>query len=150
MVKFVLSFLLLFGGYTVANAEDVDTDSSSVLTDFLFLEGIIALNSAIAMASPEVFGTGMVLLSPLAMSEDTNMINNSVAMGGAISLGLYNGLELNDSKYSNTDVFVRNVVGWHLVFASMWLSHKITDEKQTTAYIAPSGDGLVFSINHRF
>jgi len=150
MIKFVLAILLLFSGYAVADGEISESDTSFGLKEFLFMEGIIAVNSALAVPSPEVFGTALVLFSPLAMSEHNSKANNYVTLGGAVSLGLYNALELKESTYSDTEVFMRNMVGWHLAFASIWLSDKLIGDKQTSAYIAPRGDGFVLAIDHQF
>lgn len=125
-------------------------ESPNYVAGFFLGEGLFALNAYMASESPEGYGTLLTLLSPLGASSNVSDVTNYVGIGSAMSIGLYNAIELKDESYSKSEVFKKNLVGWHLFAASIWLSEKLTGNKETVAYIAPLNSGAILAINHRF
>ena len=127
-----------------------DKEEPNYLASILIFEGLFALNSYMASESPEGYGALLTLLSPLGTSSNVSDTTNYVGVGSAMSIGLYNVIELKDDSYSKSEIFKKNMVGWHLFAASIWLSEKLTGNKETVASITPLHDGAVLTINHRF
>jgi len=42
------------------------------------------------------------------------------------------------------------MIGWHVFVASLFISKKLTDNKETIAYTAPLNDGAVLAIKYNF
>ena len=150
MRKYLILFLFIFSMPSWAEESPQDKKEPNYLAGFLLVEGLFALNSYMASESPEGYGALLTLLSPLGVSSNVSDTTNYVGIGGAMTLGLYNAVELKDESYSKSEIFKKNMVGWHLFTASIWLSEKFTCDKETVAYIAPLNDGTVLAINHRF
>ncbi|MCB2386847.1 hypothetical protein [Thalassolituus alkanivorans] len=150
MRKYLILFLFIFSMPSWAEESPQDKKEPNYLAGFLLVEGLFALNSYMASESPEGYGALLTLLSPLGVSSNVSDTTNYVGIGGAMTLGLYNAVELKDESYSKSEIFKKNMVGWHLFTASIWLSEKFTGDKETVAYIAPLNDGTVLAINHRF
>lgn len=150
MRKYLILFLFIFNMPSWAEESPQDKKEPNYLAGFLLVEGLFALNSYMASESPEGYGALLTLLSPLGVSSNVSDTTNYVGIGGAMTLGLYNAVELKDESYSKSEIFKKNMVGWHLFTASIWLSEKFTGDKETVAYIAPLNDGTVLAINHRF
>jgi len=148
--KFCLLFLVVFNVSCIAQEVSSSQDEHSNFTKVLFIEGLFIGNAYLATVSPEVYGAILTLGAPLGGSSEVSDTTNLVNIGVASSLGLYNAMELNSDKYSKSDVFMKNMFGWHLFAVSSWLSEKLSGNKETVAYIAPYIDGAALAVNHRF
>lgn len=149
MHKYLFLIMLLLSTPS-SSEESTSNKEPNYVAGFLIAEGLFALNSYMASESPEGYGALLTLLPPLGASSHLSDTTNYVGIGGAMSLGLYNAIELKDESYSKSDIFKRNMVSWHLFAVSVWLSEKLTGNKETIAYIAPLNDGAVLAINYRF
>lgn len=77
-----------------------------------------------ASESPEDYGALLTLLSLLGASSNVSDTTNYVGIGSAMSIGLYNAVEFKYGGYSKSEIFKRNMVGWHLFAVSIYLSEK--------------------------
>lgn len=150
MRKYLFFLLVALSTPSLSEEGDSSEKEPNYVAGFLIAEGLVALNSYMASESPEGYGTLLSLLSPLGASSNVSETTNYVSIGSAVSLGLYNAIELKDESYSKSEVFKKNMVGWHLFAASIWLSEKLTGNKETIAYVAPLNGGAILGINHRF
>lgn len=116
------------------------------------LEGLFALYSAWAAASPQGAGWTIVILSPIAAgsgSSENAAAGVGFAAGGA-GLGLYNAFELRSSKYSRTERFWRNMAGWHAALGCGLISGWIFDPSKVAIAVAPGPDGPLLLVSGRF
>lgn len=82
-----------------------DKEEPNYLASILIFEGLFALNSYMASESPEGYGALLTLLSPLGTSSNVSDTINYVGVGSAMSIGLYNVIELKDDSYSKSEIF---------------------------------------------
>lgn len=150
MQRLLIFIVFIFSMPSWSEELPKDEKEPDYITGFFFAEGLLILNSYMASESPEGYGTLLTLLSPFGASSNASDTTNYVSIGGALSLGLYNAFELRNENYSRTEVFKRNMIGWHVFAASLLISKKLTDNKETIAYIAPLNDGAVLAINYNF
>jgi|GEM_PF-3437731 len=151
-VKFVLLILLMLSSsVAIANEEEGSEEKKwGPVKTIAVAEGLILVNSYLASLSPEGVGTAMTLLSPLSISYDSSPAMNWVGVGSMASLGLYNALELSDSKYSERDVFKRNLVAWHLTAAALYLTEKYTGKKEPIVSFSATGDSVSLLFHKSF
>jgi hypothetical protein len=149
---FVLVLTIALSAHTVFAADGVEEKKkmNPALT-FALAEGLFVVNSGLASASPEYYGIALTLISPLGMNEKASNITNGVIMGSAVSLGLYNAVELRKDNYSKSDVFARNMYVWHAFAAMVYLSELITGNKIESDKVAvvpiEKGMGVAISVN---
>lgn len=144
-----LIFVILFVfSVPFARAENYDMD----VKKFAVMEGFVFLNAGLATADPEVYGTALAILSPLGMSSNSSKTTNYVGVSGAITLGLYNALELSDERYSSKDVFVSNLYGWHALAAITYITEELMGQSYGTEYLAMrlSDKGFSVALNYAF
>ena len=146
MQKSFLLFLSIF----CCSSPIAQGKETSAMSTFLFQEGAFVLSSYLASEYPQETGALITVLSPLGASPSATETTNYVAVGGMMTIGLYNAIELKDDSYSKSDVFKRNMIGWHVFATSLWLSEKITGQRKTITFLAPLNDGAVLTVNHRF
>jgi len=148
--RFVLVFLAVFASNVLA--EPKEKFELHPVFYFAILEGFVAINSAMASESPEVYGSVLTLLSPLGATSSVSTTTNWVGIGSAASLGLYNAIELSDEKYSKHDIFIKNIYGWHAFALITAVTEWITGEKVETENVAviPVHQGVLVSLNYAF
>lgn len=146
-LRFILVFLALFTSNVLAEEEEFELHPA---LGFVLLEGLVAINSAMASEEPEAFGVALALLSPLGASNNVSETTNWAGIGSAFSLGLYNAIELSNEKYSKHDIFIRNVYGWHAFALVTGVTEYLTGEKIASDNVAviPKHDGLLVSFNY--
>jgi hypothetical protein len=79
-------------------------------------EGLAALNSGMAAASPRGFGGAAIVLAPLGCAEGSGSSQGAhwVMCGGFVTLGIYDTTAYG-KQYSRRQVFAHNVVAWNLM-----------------------------------
>ena len=149
-LRLIAVFLILFAPNILAEQKE-KFELHPVLT-FAVLEGFVAINAAMASESPEAYGIALTLLSPLGSTNTVSTTTNWVGIGSAATLGLYNAIELSDDKYSKSDIFIKNVYGWHALALITAVTEWVTGEEIETDNVAlfPLNDGLVLSMNYEF
>ena len=150
MKTFIAFFLLGILFVHPAFAEDGEEGKTiNPLLAVALVEGLFAVNAGMATLSPEIYGVVLTLLSPLGASPMVSDATNWVAIGGAVSIGLYNAIELGREKYSKGDIFVKNMYAWHGFVALIFLAESVTGQKTEPKNIAVvpmnGGMGLVFA-----
>jgi len=143
---------LVISSAAIANDENMSSKQWKPYKSFALGEGLFVLNSYIASLSPEGAGTLLTLVSPLAgMSEtESSAATRWVSFGSAAGIGLYNALELGEDKYSQSDVFKRNLIAWNLTGAAIYLTEKYTGKKQPSINISASGNSVLFTFHKLF
>ena len=150
MCRYIGVLLLVCSSLVIAEEEKIEEKDEFGVIDFLMVEGLLVFNSYLASEDPEAFGVILTLLSPLGASQDSSYTTKAAGVIGVATLGLYNTLELKDESYSKRDVFKRNIIAWHLIGGSLWLSHQFTESKDTSAFVMPVNNGFMLGFNHEF
>jgi hypothetical protein len=141
-----LTIFLIYSFSSQAKAERLMGDKDN----FLLGESLFIGNAIIAAYYPEEFGVLNILLSPLYGTYDEPPVISYTAVGGMASIGLYNAVELKNESYSKADVFLRNMVMFHLWYGVLYVLDESYHEGETALNILPYEDGLAFNFKHEF
>jgi hypothetical protein len=136
--------------------ESVDKGIHPALV-FVMLEGAIAFNAGLAVASPEGMGVFMMATAPLTPAFGTgNSSTATMITAGAcyFGIGLYNATVPKREDLSNAEIFRNNVIGWHLLAAATALSDYLfpkNDGAQGLSVIAlPAPGGAIALLSYNF
>lgn len=78
-------------------------------------EAFFAINSGLATLSPRVYGGTGLLLLPLGLAQGGGSKNNIAAASIFAGLCVYNLVAPARLDLSNSEVFVHNMIGWHVL-----------------------------------
>lgn len=137
----------------VAAAAGEESPHGNLLLGTAIVEGLIVANAFLASQAPEGYGAFLTLFAPLATTKTASDATNVVGVTGAAAIGLYNALELNEDKYSKSDVFRRNIVIFHAFGGLLFLTEKLTGKRlanESAAVGISRDDGTRLTINYRF
>lgn len=149
----VLFLLCCFSSSLLANNSKSFSQENSklgVIEELAILEGMILFNSALISYDPEAFGGILTLFSPLAASEHSQNETQILTVAGTASIGLWNALELKDSKYSKGDVFKSNFIAFNLLILSTHLSDLVFEDNSESVAVQNMNDGFLISFQSRF
>ncbi len=127
-------------------------DTKDYILAISLIEGSTLLLSWAASAEPDITGGILVLTAPISvgMSSSGKMgadITNLVAIE---SLAIYN-LTLDRNKKSKSDIFIENMIGWHIVYATFAISEYIFDDPNESLSIRSiSSEGIEVAYNYSF
>jgi hypothetical protein len=119
---------------------------------YIFAEAMIAVNAGLASLSPKAYGIAGVILFPIATANGPTTSNTTrwVGFGAVESLAVYN-ITINENKKSKGEIFLENIIAWHLVAGIVGLTDILTgDQKKDTTvsldYVpTKNGGGLLLS-----
>ena len=111
----------------------------NTLATVLLVEGAIVVDSVVAMAAPEVFGSLGLLLTPLA-ARGKSTAEDAAAMSLWAGLCIYNIVAPSSLDLSDREVFAHNAVGWHVVAAGLFLVGALVDDTR------PKDEGIAFGM----
>lgn len=153
MKAFIVCLFLSYSSCLYANNGDSYNHEKAklgIVEEIAILEGMILFNSALISYDPEAFGGVLTLFSPLAASEHSQSETQILTVAGTASIGLWNALELKDSKYSKADVFKSNFVAFNLLILSAHISDLIFEENSKSLALQNMNDGFLISFQSRF
>lgn len=129
----ILFFSLVLFFPNRAQAEEADgsagTSGLSGLALIGLTEGFFAVNSGLATLSPRVYGGAGLLLLPLGLAQGGSSKGNIVAASLFAGLCVYNLVVPERQDLSNSEVFVHNMIGWHVLALGVGAVSFLTPEQ---------------------
>lgn len=156
--KYLLLVILLLPICTYADKVikiESEQETINPFTLFLIIEGAFAVNSWLASEDPQVYGVIAGLSFPFAVGMHGGFSSNTtdwVALIGTESIAVYN-LTIDANKKSQGDIFKTNMIAWHLVMGSVFLSEYLTKDISNDKSISllPTKDiGAQLVFNYKF
>ncbi len=150
--KCILVALLLALSTSLYAEDKADKEINPVLAA-AFFEGMIAVNAWMASKNPKLYGGAAVLLFPVGAAESKNETTFWVSLAAAEALAIYN-ISLDEDKYSESEIFKKNMIGWHLfagaVGLTTWLTNDENKKEKVSLGFVPAPKGGVFRVTFRF
>ncbi|NKE70056.1 hypothetical protein [Candidatus Manganitrophus noduliformans] len=127
-----LSLLAFLPNGAEAQGED-DSPKKPTLNAAVLIgvyEGLFALNSGLAALSPRGYGAAGLVLLPLTFSQSGG--SKERIAGGSLFAGLcvYNLVVPDRRDLSRSQIFVHNMIGWHLFALGVGATSFFSDDKK--------------------
>jgi len=97
-------------------------------------EIVILSNAVLATVSPKAYGAATILYAPFRYSEQQTNFGNTAEIGSNIIYGSINVFEFSKSKYSDAQVLLGNIIGWHAFAAITFYSNKHWRKRKRLEY----------------
>lgn len=123
---------------------------------FAVVEGIFAANSGLATLSPRIYGASGLLLIPFGFTQGGGSRTNLAEGSLFAAICLYNLFVPHRRDFSNSQVFVHNMIGWHLFLLGVGAVSLLVGDEERTKQPAFSfdfnvrPDGGMFMAQYRF
>ncbi|MDQ7774223.1 MAG: hypothetical protein RDU13_11970 [Elusimicrobiales bacterium] len=124
------------------------------------VEGLVWFNAAVAKNAPEIYGSALILLSPLSASPGANTYGVAVGIAATAGLGLYNILDADRNSKADKRRFWTTFIGIHAVGALATGMTALTGgkpplpeigkDRKASLFLVPGPDSLILAFNRRF
>lgn len=120
-------------------------------------EAFVGVNAGLAALDPTVYGVAGALLFPFGLANGGGSGSSDVAMWvdlAALETLAIGNIAIDKDAVSGRDVFIGNVIGWHLVAAVMGLTSYFTERSSKhdglSLAVAPGYRGAGLALSYRF
>ena len=127
---------------------------------FVAVEGLVWLNASAAKNAPELYGSVLIVLSPLSVSPSSNKYGAAAGLAGVAGLGVYNLLDAGRGRDAEKRRFWTTFAGIHavgIITTAVTASTggkdprvKPADREKSAFYIVPGPDSLMLALSRRF
>jgi len=118
-------------------------------------EALVAVNAGLAAAEPRGYGVIAAILFPIAAAsyEDASSTTRWVGLATAEGIAVYD-IAVNTDRITDQQIFVANVIGWHVLAAAVFTTKHFTQSQhpdaKTSLRYEPSRDGGMLTVSYRF
>jgi hypothetical protein len=149
----VAVMLLLFSVYAFSEVEK-DKKDINPLVAVGIAEGVFVISAWMASKNPQAYGGLLALGAPFGgHSGEQNETTMWLTLAAVEAMAIYN-ISLDKDEYSESEIFKKNMIGWHIVLGvvglTAWLSDDGEKEDKVSMSFAPLHGGGQFRLAYRF